>query len=348
MNSIIENLTTPSGWIALLAFAGLFMFFGVILLRETNKERVRGSILALYSQDLTQLARLGKLDPVIGRQDEIDRVIEILSRRTKNNAVLVGHSGVGKTAIVEGLANQIAHGEVPDPIKHKRILALDLSGLVAGTKYRGEFEKRLKAILDEVIASQRQFILFIDELHTLAEAGEATGAIDAADILKPALARGQLQAIGATTENEYEDKIVKDVTLERRFQPIFVDEPSAEKTLAILKGLRSRYEEHHGVKISDAALVAAVEQSKQKLPDRHFPDKAIDAMDEAAAKVRLEALKNPEKNVTTQPTVEPTDIQIVLDHWVKDLECFARDHQQQQEKGRTPPPTPAQPSNQRS
>src|SRR5689334_23758088 len=204
MSALIDNLTTPSGLLFLFGFGGVFMYFGIVLLRENTKERVRGSILGLYSQDLTALARQGKLDPVVGRQSEIDRVIQILSRRTKNNAVLVGDSGVGKTAVVEGLANEIANGQVPDPIRGKRILSLDLSGLVAGTKYRGEFEKRLKGILDEVIASQREIILFIDELHTLAEAGEATGAIDAADILKPALARGELQAIGATTHLEYE------------------------------------------------------------------------------------------------------------------------------------------------
>jgi ATP-dependent Clp protease ATP-binding subunit ClpC len=275
----------------------------------------------LYSQDLTSLARLHKLDPVVGRGEEIERVIQILSRRTKNNAVLVGDSGVGKTAIVEGLANMIANGDVPDPIKGKRILALDLSGLVAGTKYRGEFEKRLKAILDEVISSERQIILFIDELHTLAEAGEASGAIDAADILKPALARGELQAIGATTQDEYEEYIVRDVTLERRFQPVVVVEPNVEQTFAIIAGLRSRYESHHKVKISDDALHAAVNLSQKLLPDRHFPDKAIDAMDEAAAKVRLAMIKA--KDTHTVPTVTAADVQSVIDAWARDLLCFS-------------------------
>ena len=331
--SLVDQLTTPSGFLILLAFAGIFMFFGVVLLRENNKEKIRGSILGFYSQDLTQLAAQGKLDPVIGREHEMNRVIQILSRRTKNNAVLVGNSGVGKTAIVEGLAILIHRGNVPTPIRGKRILSLDLSGLVAGTKYRGEFEKRLKAILDEVIASQRNIILFIDELQTLAEAGEATGAIDAADILKPALARGELQAIGATTKKEYEEHIVKDVTLERRFQPVMVDEPNHEETIKILQGLRPRYEQHHQVKISDAALQTAVELSDRLLRDRHYPDKAIDAMDEAAAKVRLAAMRTT-TTTSTLPVVTSQDVESVIEEWAKDLECFAMDHQN---KGRPSP-----------
>lgn len=330
MSDLFDQLTTPTGFLGLLLFAGIFMFFGIVLLRENNRERIRGSILHLYSQNLTQLATQGKLDPVIGRQHEIERVIQILSRRTKNNAVLVGNSGVGKTAIVEGLANKIAQGEVPAPIQHKQILSLDLSGLVAGTKYRGEFEKRLKAILDEVIASQRQIILFIDELQTLAEAGEASGAIDAADILKPALARGELQAIGATTEKEYKKYILNDITLERRFQPVIVNEPNESETLEILHGLRSRYETHHRVKILDEALDAAVKYSAHILKDRHFPDKAIDAMDEAAAKVRLAALN--EKNDALIPSVKPEDVKTVLDEWARDIACFEQDHEP---KGRT-------------
>lgn len=338
MQALIDNLATPTGLITLLVFAGVFMFFGVVLLKENTKEKIRGSILGLYSQDLTQLARLGKLDPVIGRDHEIERVIQILSRRTKNNAVLVGDSGVGKTAIVEGLAGKIAKGTVPDPIKHKRILSLDLSGLVAGTKYRGEFEKRLKNILDEVIASHRQIILFIDELHTLAQAGEATGAIDAADILKPALARGELQAIGATTKKEYEGYILKDLTLERRFQPVLVDEPTPAETLEIIEGLRPNYERHHKVRISDEALKASVEYAGKLLPERHFPDKAIDAMDEAAAKVRLGSIRNHEEK-TTFPIVSAEDVKTVLEEWAKDLACFEQD--QQKNKGRTPPPVDA-------
>ncbi len=327
LSGLFESLGTPTGWLTLLVFAAVFLTFGILLYRENNKERVRGSILGLYSQDLTNLAKQSKLDPVVGRQEEIDRVIQILSRRTKNNAVLIGNSGVGKTAIVEGLANLIAHGEVPDPIKNKRILALDLSGLVAGTKYRGEFEKRLKSILNEVIASQRQIILFIDELHTLAEAGEASGAIDAADILKPALARGELQAIGATTPNEYEQYIVRDVTLERRFQPVMVREPTKEETLSILKGLRSRYERHHRVAITDEALAAAVEQSDVCLKDRHFPDKAIDAMDEAAAMVRLKVIKE-NQPANDVPNVTANDVKRVVDEWAKDLVCFTQHYQE--------------------
>lgn len=334
MSAFIDFVSQPSGWLSLLAFGGVFLIFGSILLRENNRFHVDRSILALYSQDLTTLARQGKLDPVVGRQHEIDRVIQVLSRRTKNNAVLVGDSGVGKTAIVEGLANMIAKGEVPSPIKNKRILALDLSALVAGTKYRGEFEKRLKTILNEVIASQRQIILFIDEIHVIAAAGEATGAIDAADILKPALARGELQAIGATTQKEYDAYIVNDVTLERRFQPVLVDEPNEQETLDILKGLRSRYEDHHKVKISDEALVAAVKESAGLLPERHFPDKAIDAMDEAGAKVRLTLLQHPE----SPAVVTAADVEQVLKEWAADLKCFSNNHQN---KGRPPQSLPA-------
>lgn len=334
---IFSNIATPTGWLTVLGFAAVFLVFGILLFRESNKERIKGSILGLYSQDLTALARSGKLDPVIGRTDEIERVIQILSRRTKNNAVLVGDSGVGKTAIVEGLANMIANSEVPDPIKGKRILSLDLSGLVAGTKYRGEFEKRLKAILDEVISSQREIILFIDELHTLAEAGEASGAIDASDILKPALARGQLQAIGATTQKEYEQYIVQDVTLERRFQPVLVNEPSKEQTLAIITGLRARYEQHHKVTFSDEALKAAVELSDTCLPDRRFPDKAIDAMDEAGAKIRLSVIKNNTANTT--PTVTAADVNSVIEDWARDLVCF--NSHDNKNKGRPSTPIPA-------
>ncbi len=336
---ILSSIATPTGWLTILGFAGLFLVFGILLYRESNKERIRGSILGLYSQDLTIMARNSKLDPVIGRSDEIERVIQILSRRTKNNAVLVGNSGVGKTAIVEGLANLIAQGNVPDPIKGKRILALDLSGLVAGTKYRGEFEKRLKAILDEVINSERQIILFIDELHTLATAGEASGAIDAADILKPALARGELQAIGATTLKEYEEHIVKDVTLERRFQPVIVNEPSAEQTLAIITGLRLRYEQHHKVKFSDEALQAAVTLSGTTLKERHFPDKAIDAMDEAGARVRLHAIKDHTNTII--PIVSAADVKVVIDAWAKDIECFSSHNTI---KGRPSAPSGIQPT----
>ena len=241
-----------------------------------------------YGRDLTKLAAEGKLDPVIGRDEEIRRVIQVLSRRTKNNPVLIGEPGVGKTAIAEGLAQRVAAGDVPEGLKGKRVIALDLGALVAGTKYRGEFEDRLKAVLKEIEASNGQIILFIDELHTLVGAGAAEGAIDAANLLKPALARGELRAIGATTLDEYRKHIEKDAALERRFQPITVREPTVEDTISILRGLRERYEIHHGVRIKDAAIVAAAVLSNRYITDRFLPDKAIDLIDEAAARLRTE------------------------------------------------------------
>lgn len=248
----------------------------------------RTPVLDEFSRDLTQLALEKKLDPVIGREREIERVIQILSRRTKNNPVLIGEPGVGKTAIVEGLAQKIVRGEVPEILKGKRVVSLDLAAVVAGTKYRGEFEKRLKKIISEIVQT-KEVILFIDEVHTLVGAGAAEGAIDAANILKPALARGELQAIGATTITEYRKYIEKDSALERRFQPVYVDEPSVEVTIAILRGIRERYEEHHKVRITDEALEAAAKLSQRYISDRYLPDKAIDVMDEAASRVRLQA-----------------------------------------------------------
>src|SRR6266446_830658 len=241
-----------------------------------------------YSRDLTELARKGKLDPVIGRDEEIRRVIQILSRRTKNNPVLIGEPGVGKTAIVEGLAQRVIAGDVPESLKGKRIVALDLGAMIAGTKYRGEFEDRLKAVLKEIEEAGGQIILFIDELHPLVGAGGAEGAMDASNMLKPALARGDLRCIGATTLNEYQKYIEKDKALERRFQPVLVEEPTVEDTIAILRGLKERYEVHHGVRIKDAAIIAAAMLSHRYITDRFLPDKAIDLIDEAAASLRMQ------------------------------------------------------------
>jgi ATP-dependent Clp protease ATP-binding subunit ClpB len=248
-----------------------------------------------FGRDLNELARKGKLDPVIGREDEIRRVLQVLSRRTKNNPVLIGEPGVGKTAIAEGIAYRIVQGDVPENLKSKRIVALDMGTLVAGTSFRGQFEERLKAVLKEVTESNGEIILFIDELHTLVGAGAAQGAVDAANMLKPALARGDLRAIGATTLNEYRLHIEKDAALERRFQPVLIEEPSVEDTISILRGLKERYEVHHGVRITDGAIIAAAQLSARYIADRFLPDKAIDLVDEAAAKLRIEIDSMPEE-----------------------------------------------------
>src|SRR5213079_616739 len=248
-----------------------------------------------YSRDLTQAARDGKLDPVIGRDEEIRRTIQVLSRRLKNNPVLIGEPGVGKTAIVEGLALRIINGDVPESLKDKRLMALDLGAMVAGAKYRGEFEERLKAVLQEITAAAGEIIVFIDELHTLVGAGKAEGAMDASNMLKPALARGELHCVGATTLDEYRKHIEKDAALARRFQPVFVDEPSVEDTISILRGLKEKYELHHGVRITDSAIVAAATLSHRYITDRFLPDKAIDLIDEAAARLKMQVDSKPEE-----------------------------------------------------
>lgn len=273
---------------------------------------MRTSTLDRYSKDLIALAQKGELDPVIGRKEEIKRVIHILSRRKKNNPLLIGKPGVGKTAIVEGLAQKIATGEVPERLKRKRLLVLDLPRIISGTRYRGEFEQRLKAVTEELERSERDIIIFIDELHILTETRGTEGGIAASDMLKPALARGVLQAIGATTPEEYKNYIKKDLTLERRFQPVLVKEPDVKTTIKILEGLRKKYEDYHKVKILDKAVRAATILSEKYIKDRYLPDKAVDLIDEAAAKVGLETVGKPAKALE----VTEKDIKEIIALWV--------------------------------
>jgi ATP-dependent Clp protease ATP-binding subunit ClpB len=289
---------------------------------QTPEEKYQA--LQRFGRDLNELARKGKLDPVIGREDEIRRVLQVLSRRTKNNPVLIGDPGVGKTAIAEGIAHRIVHGDVPETLKTKRIIALDMGSLVAGTSFRGQFEERLKAVLKEVTESNGEIILFIDELHTLVGAGAAQGAVDAANMLKPALARGDLRAIGATTIDEYRKHIEKDPALERRFQPILIDEPSVEDTISILRGLKERYEVHHGVRITDGAIVAAAQLSHRYISDRFLPDKAIDLVDEAASKLRIEIDSMPEELDGVERRVKQLEIEREAVKRERDEESYAR------------------------
>src|SRR3954462_8989320 len=264
-----------------------------------------------FGRDLTEQAENGKLDPVIGRDDEVRRVIQVLSRRTKNNPVLTGEPGGGKTAIVEGLSQRIVDGDLPDSLRDRRVIALDIGALVAGSKYRGEFEDRLKAVLKEIADAEGQIILFMDELHTIVGAGAAEGAVDAANLLKPMLARGELRAVGATTLDEYRKHIEKDAALERRFQPVHVGQPSVEATIAILRGLKERYEAHHEVRITDAALIAAATLSDRYIADRFLPDKAIDLMDEAASRVSIELTSVPTEIDEVERRIKQIEIELV-------------------------------------
>lgn len=307
-NTDVYNILTSQGISRDLFLKALREIRGNERVVDQNPEEKYQS-LQKFGRDLTDLARKGKLDPVIGRDEEIRRVLQVLSRRTKNNPVLIGDPGVGKTAVVEGIARRIASGDVPDGLKSKRIVELDMGSLVAGTGFRGQFEDRLKSIIKEVVESDGEIVLFMDELHTLVGAGAAQGSVDASNMLKPALARGELRAIGATTVNEYRKYIEKDPALERRFQPIFIDEPSIEDTISILRGLKERYEVHHGVRVTDGAIVAAAQLSNRYITDRFLPDKAIDLIDEAASKLRIEMDSLPEKLDEVERKIKQLEIE---------------------------------------
>lgn len=290
---MLENFSFSnlgSQWIWIVVVAAIAAFYFIFKKKDDNQE-FKGSALSAFSEELTEKAREKKLDPVIGRKDEITRVIQILSRRSKNNPILIGKAGVGKTAIVEGLAERIVEGSVPEELKNKRVFVLDVSEMVSGTKYRGEFEQRMKALMAEITSANRNIILFVDEIHLLISAGGAEGAIKASDIFKPALARGDLQMVGATTVGEFNEFIKSDVTLERRFQPVYVNEPSEKDTKQILLGSKEKFEKFHNVTIEDSAIDAAIRLSKLYMKDRNFPDKAIDLIDEACSKVKLETVE---------------------------------------------------------
>ncbi len=325
--SLLKSNLLVSAIVLLVAFFPVFWVFfrrtgigenlNFSILKNPSKRRLSLPMLSKYSRNLVEFARQNKLDPVIGRKEEIARVIQILSRRTKNNPVLVGQAGIGKTAIAEGLALVIVNGQVPEILKKKEVLALDLTGILAGTKYRGEFEQRMKKITEEIVAAKRKIILFIDEIHSLAEAGEAQGAIKAADILKPMLARGELQVVGATTKEEYFQYIKQDKTLDRRLQPIFINEPSAAQTKDILRGIKKVYQDHHKVEITPSAIDAAIKLTK-KIKNRAYPDKAIDAIDEASSKVRLSEIVR-KKSDSSRPKVTAAEIKEVIQEWKENI-----------------------------